>query len=515
MLQVKRLRAAAWVLAAVFFLLRFVHLSADYPHWMRWDDGIATDEGWYASAAINHRLWGTWRLPGDMNIPVLMPVWSGLLSVVFRVFGFGIVPARATAAVFFLACCGIALLLLRRFGGQQWLPLYALMLACNPWAFTFSRSAFLEFPMLFFFLAAAWFAGTAMNAEKRGTAPIKAALAGCLFGVAMLTKTTALPLVLPLLYLLAERHRFRIARALPDAVAFLSGLALVTGIAWLLLTRHYAADVHFYLDVVPSGFHFTPRGILADGSRPFRYGLGSDHLLFATALLALAASLFFRKARMLWREPCFAFPAIWFAAFLLFMVEHNNDPARYFAVVIPAVLMIGTALLQHMQAKVLPMYRVLLVLVVMDLTVNAAQVCLFLATPRYTFRNAALAIRAVVDADPSGNRVLLGDNMHEVALQNGLKPMNLLFHSAPIVEQVQRYQPGWWVQFQPQDSGECFRMVLGSGYTVEHMGTWPIFYPGSSLALYKLHHTGQLASVITEQQRRACLPPIEGVSTYR
>ena len=77
-------KAALITIAAVFLLLRFVHLAADYPRNIRWDDGIATDEGWYASSAINEQLWGTRLLPGDMNIPVLMPLWSEIAGVAFR-----------------------------------------------------------------------------------------------------------------------------------------------------------------------------------------------------------------------------------------------------------------------------------------------------------------------------------------------------------------------------------------------------------------------------------------------
>ena len=88
--------------AAVFFALHFLHLSADFPNDSPWVDWSKyTDEGWYGDAAIRHVLFGHWYWKGDFNPAVALPVWPALELLVFRVVGVSAVAARAlTLGVF-------------------------------------------------------------------------------------------------------------------------------------------------------------------------------------------------------------------------------------------------------------------------------------------------------------------------------------------------------------------------------------------------------------------------------
>lgn len=99
---------------------------------------------------------------------------------------------------------------------------------------------------------------------------------------------------------------------------------------------------------------------------------------------------------------------------------------------------------------------------------------------------------------------------HEVALHNGLRPVNLLFHSDSVVEQMQRYKPGWWLQFAPIDDGSCFRDVLSLAYSAQRRGEWQIFYQGQKLILWKLTPIAgaALPTSLTAAQDAACKPPI-------
>ncbi len=505
------IRTLLLTLAALFLLLRFVHLTADYPRNIRWDDGIATDEGWYASAAINHATWGISLLPGDMNIPVLMPVWSFVARLAFHLGGFHVTTLRATAILFFMLCLVLSCILLRRYGAREWIPLFAALLCMNPWSFAFSRAAFLEFPMLALCLLAACLSPS-QNADRTEGAALRFArlfAAGLCFGAAILLKTTAIVLAPVLLYVLLQAEHFHLRRAIRSAAIFFLAAALVYIPYWWLVIVPHQADVAFYLSVVKSTLRFTPYGFFADASRPFRYGLGSDHLLFALSLVIILLSLLWQKARVLWRDPLFALAAVWMISFLGFMVKHNNDPARYFAITLPAVLMIAIALLRHTTQTQSRIHHFLLALIALDLGINAVQITTAMLHPAYTYRDAATSIAAIVRSEPAQGPVVIGDETHEVALQNGLKPVNLLFHSDTIGQQMDRYNPGWWLQFSPIEDGRCFRDVLSLAYTAERRGEWTIFYPGQHLILWKLTRIpgASLPQTLSPSQTAACSAP--------
>ena len=479
---------------AVFLLLRFVHLTADYPGNIRWDDGIATDEGWYASSAVNAQTWGQALLPGDMNIPVLMPVWPAIASLAFKLGGFHVGTLRATAVLFFILCLALGCVLLRRYGAKEWVPLFAALLAINPWAFAFSRAGFLEFPTVALCLLA-MVAGVDRRPEQERLSSTlrltRLLVGGVIFALAVLLKSIAVVLAPVVLYMVLEAHRFRVRRAVRDAVLFFGAAGLVYAPYWWLRIRPHQTDVNFYLSVVKNTLRLTPYGLIADTSRPFRYGLGSDHILFALSLVVLPVSLLSRRARVLWRDPLFALAGVWLISFLGFMVKHNNDPARYFAVTLPAVLMLTMAMLRNVSWSGPRARGVLLALVAADLCINAAQITIAMLHPAYTFHNASMAIGQIVRSDPAHSQVVIGDDMHEVALGSGLRPVNLLFHSASITEQMERYQPGWWLQFSPIEDGRCFRQVLSKAYTAEKRGEWTIFPNKQHLVLWKLDRVGR------------------------
>ena len=496
------------VLAAVFLLLRFVHLTADYPLNIRWDDGIATDEGWYASGAVNQQTWGMPLLQGDMNIPVIMPLWSVIAEIAFRIGGFSVLSLRVTAILFFFLCAALCCMLLKRYGAKEWIPLFLAMFALNPWAFAFSRAAFLEFPMLSLCLLAAVLVPQ-KTSQENATRLLRVLIAGLAFAAAMLLKTTAIALTPVLIYVIAEGNSFELRKSIRDVFLFFSALAVVYGTYSLTVIRPHAIDVQFYLSVVQNTLRFTPYGFIADTSRPFRYGLGSDHLLFSLSLLALIATACVRRMRPLWKDPLFAFAAVWLIAFLGFMVKHNNDPARYFAITIPACLFVAIALLHSPSWPGATAQRVLVFLIAVDMGVNGMQILSELARPRYSFHNAAKEIATAVQSG-GGNAAVIGDDVYEVALHNGVRPLNLLFHSDSIAQQMERHHPEWWLQFAPIDDGRCFREVLSRAYSAEQRGEWQIFYPGQKLILWKIIPLANavVPTVLTRAQEAACKPPV-------
>ena len=100
-------------LATIFFLLHFLHLSADFPNHSQWVDWSKyTDEGWYGDAAIRHYLSGHWYWKGDFNPAVALPVWPAIELLVFKFTGVSTFAARSlTLCVFGITLITLYLLI--------------------------------------------------------------------------------------------------------------------------------------------------------------------------------------------------------------------------------------------------------------------------------------------------------------------------------------------------------------------------------------------------------------------
>src|SRR5579875_2895367 len=98
-------RVLRWVLlgvAAAFFVLHFLHLTADFPNNSPWVDWSKyTDEGWYGYAAIRHYLTGHWYWKGDFNPAVALPVWPAIEWIWFRFTGVSPGAARTLTLLVF------------------------------------------------------------------------------------------------------------------------------------------------------------------------------------------------------------------------------------------------------------------------------------------------------------------------------------------------------------------------------------------------------------------------------
>ncbi|MGB7266040.1 MAG: glycosyltransferase family 39 protein, partial [Terracidiphilus sp.] len=137
------------LLISAIGVLRFVHLSADFPNDTPWmiDQAKFTDEGWWSSGAVMHMLTGHWYRSGDYNPAVALPVWPLLLSAVFQFTGVSVVAARALNVSISLASMGLVYLLVRRFTRPgAHVPAFAavILLVLSPFAFVFCRLAILD-----------------------------------------------------------------------------------------------------------------------------------------------------------------------------------------------------------------------------------------------------------------------------------------------------------------------------------------------------------------------------------
>src|SRR6202789_3886081 len=150
------LRRAIVAVAAVFFVLHFLHLTAEFPNHSPWVDwSKKTDEGWDGDAGICHYLSGHWYWQGDFNPAVALPVWPAIELMVFRFTGVSVTAARAlTLCVFGFTLVTLYLLIQRHTrprrndSGQPLAAAIAVFFLCtSPLLYVFERMAILE-PLL-------------------------------------------------------------------------------------------------------------------------------------------------------------------------------------------------------------------------------------------------------------------------------------------------------------------------------------------------------------------------------
>jgi hypothetical protein len=445
---VKRwLLLAVWCVVAALCLLRFTHLTADFPNFSPWstDQAKFTDEGWWAGAAIEHHLSGHWTVPGDYNPGVAVPVWPALLALLFHFTGISIVAARALGVSFSIATLGVVgTLVYRHTPGSDLVPtcLAVLLLATSPFAFAFSRLATLDSLTIFEFCLLLLLASFATNQRIWLLATI-ALLAAAM----VLTKTTSACLLPAVFWMLACRlgwSRSGVLRSLLTVVV-VPGLLVA---AWfgLMQPLGHAPDYRFFFDVnsMPDILWRQTGAMLAD---LFRHGFWIDRFLYPLGLLVLLASLLcmpLRWPRQLWRNPLFAACCVALLGHSVFLFARQDDTApRYFlAMLAPLVMVVVLALGQiTSQAARAAAFAVL----AFTIAANLAMISAFVANPQYELVTAAGSIERIVASEPAHSHLLLGVSAADISLIAGLPSINDAYGTEDLGPKLLDYRPGWYI----------------------------------------------------------------------
>ena len=438
---------AGWVLVAVFFLARFVHLGADFTTDRSYSgDGVLyTDEGWYSANAIAlHRL-GHWYRPNELNFAVNLPVLQVLHAASFAVLGVNIAAARTTIILCLLATLALMFLLVRRYE-DRWAALIAVLwVASNYFFFLHSRFALAEIPMMMFATASLLLAS--YSGSPRGW--WFAAGAGIAFALSFYTKSSAVfafPLMLAAVFLAPGSWRNGLAKAGVAAGAF----ALCFLLHFLVLARPYWADYTYFhtLNVganarleaglaVENFFRLLDRIILVD-----KVGYQA---MWAAIPLALIFSPNYRRHPLLW------FSIAWIAIYLaMFGVYANLRPRYWAALAVPMGTIIGVTA-RHF-VRVGAGWRpgavaagILGILLVLGVLRNTRDTLRYLGDPRYTFAEMAAEVKRTLDADPDSRGILLGHFATTFALYEEILPVNDRFAPVPLEVRLAEYDPRYLV----------------------------------------------------------------------
>ena len=441
-----------WAAIAGLVALHFVHLRADFPNFSPWMDySKYTDEGWYANAAIRHALTGHWRLPGDFNPAVALPVWPLLARLAFAVGGVSLPVLRIAALLVWVADLLLCYGLMRRAGVRP-VPaqLGLLFLAASAYGWAFSRLALLE-PLMMLWVLAAWFVLLRLPKATQARLPRLAGV-GLLCLLALLSKTTALFVLPSVAYLVGFSRRFASRQTLGDLlVVAVSGAVPWAAYFFGWVRPRYLADFHYLFEAnrwpQPSSvsgwlwaFWYALHGALWVG--PVLCGL-------AIGLLVLGSLL--RPA--LWREPLVVASLLSGAGYVAFIGWHNNPQPRYYEVVFFPLVMVVCLGAEHLGRR---QWRVGAlawgVLVVLTL-VNLRQTIGYVRHPQYTWLHASEGIKLYIDQHPESRRMLLSVSSDDITLMTGLPTICDDFGATDLAYRIHQYRPGWYAAWNELDPG--------------------------------------------------------------
>jgi hypothetical protein len=464
-------------LGGLAFALHFLHLRADFPNNSPWNDWAKyTDEGWYGDAAIRYYLRGTWRLPGDFNPAVALPVWPLLEAALFRFTGVGILAARAlTVCVFGCVLCSSFFFLrlhANRSDDQPLRTVFAaaavLVLAVSPFVYAFTRMAILEPLLVLMMLLSLQAAYAARLAQFRWQRAAYAAGVGLLIALMIGTKTTAMFLLPAIAYMLADSCGWRLRRTLRTAMVTGAAVFVLCGGYYLLLVhRGYLGDFRYlftanaYTGITQSTFLQTVGDALADG-------MWIGTLLYPLAGLMLIIACV--RVRI-WRDPVFTSLALWAAGYMVFMTYHANLQPRYYLVVaVPLILLLLRGALHVAEwHPVAPLALAPLLLLVVG---HEARMTLnFARHPDYTYQTAAVHIERIVEAEPSHSHTVLSISGSNLSLMTGIPSICDDFGTMDLEDRIAAYRPGWFVSWNYVEDDKM--AVLSRFYTLTRVAEFP------------------------------------------
>jgi hypothetical protein len=500
-------RIAAGVLlavAAIFYALHFLHLTADFPNNSPWVDWSKyTDEGWYGDAAIRHYLFGHWYFKGDFNPAVALPVWPAMELVWFKFTGVGPAAARTLTLVVFAVTLATLYILIRRFtrprndhsGQSLAAPLTVFFLCTSPLLYVFERMAILE-PALIALTALALLAASSLHPvhlrDKRFKSFLPMLALALLLPAMVLTKTTAICLFPAIFYMVWARSGYRLRPALrlgvPPAVG---GIVLWCAYFYGFVRPHYLADYRYLFSAnAYTGIELEPLAKVVLNTISDGAWMGTT--IYVVFFVVLALALFWRPR--LFTNPLFASLLLWIGGYFAFLAYHNNLQPRYYLVVavpITAVVALGFDSFCRVGSSSMRLGSTIAASVVVLLIAipDAIQQIGYVLHPTYEFEAAAQNIKRLVLADPTHSHLILSISGSDLTLMTGLPSIDDDFGTLDLDKRVSQYRPGWYVAWNEVDDDKADSLT--PLYTINRVAAFPAYDDADRnlLILYRLDPT--------------------------
>ncbi len=480
----------------IFGLLRLINLTSDFPPALSWDGDAYTDEGLYAHDAINRVQDGSFYIEHDYNQFVTLPLMPMVKAAFFATFGVHLVTARLITVLFTLGL-GVALYFLVRRFEDPWTALLAvLLLALNHNVFAFSRLAIDEVPLAFFVTAS-----LALAVRVRGERWwLFAILSAAVFACAVMTKTSAI-FAMPLVAIAIAFQELSIPRIL---LKFLLCCAVVLSILvvwYFLLIRPYETDFFYFYTL---NLHLARTEGFYGWTTKFRSTLklclNVDPILPIGLLLFSPALLIFSPRYR--GHPLLYLVVGWIVLYIALFAYYGRFYPRFMVLTVPPLAVWAAITLRH-ALGLRDYYRLLPYGLVFLLGLSASwqvgQTLRLVSYQENSFNEMAADILARVDADPSGNRVIMGHTASGVALRTGLTARNDRYSPHSIEDRLVAFNPGWAIsegEFRtfPNDPNYAHAEYFDRHFDIESVASYDVLdnFRGHKMHLYKLIPRDQL-----------------------
>lgn len=444
----------------------FLHLLADFPRGAPWSDmSKTTDEGWYAGGALHHFVFGHWYLPDAFNPAVAMPMWPLMLGGWFSVAGVGMLQARLLTVLLYGVSLVLMMKLLRE-EGCGWLTCAgaALLMAANPFCYVFDRMALLEPVSVFWWVLGLWVAGKAAGGWW------KAAATGMAIVALVWTKTTAIALVVPILYFLYARARQQKRPWIGPMVTAITTAAVAWCVYFFAWVRpKYLHDFKFVFAINDYRSHLTVLPAML--WQTLRSGLWINSVLFPLGLVfVIAAAVWMRD---LWRRPLFTSAVLAGGMDLAFILYHGNLQPRYYLIVAMPLVVVVVMGVEELWRKGMKRTAlaggVLLIGVAVPMTLRTLEYALH---PAYTHRDMAVAVAEKMREGGNPTPVLYGGGADDISLFTGVRAIAFYAPNGtgPLLA---RYQPGWMGAWMDWD--EAFVKQVSQEYSLVPVATFRVY----------------------------------------
>ncbi len=480
--QEQRTKAENWIAvlflgcAAVLYLLHFVHLRADFPNHSPWMDWAKyTDEGWYGDAAIRHYLRGTWRLPGDFNPAVALPVWPLLEALVFRFTGVGIVAARSLALVVFggiLVCSYLLLKLpvaeMSTSSRRVFAASALLLLTASSFVYAFTRMAIVEPLLVALELCVLLLAYRLRFAGSPVRRTLHVVALGVLVALEIATKTTAIFLLPATCWMLWSSSGWQPRRMLRDTALAGGVTALLWSIYLSVLAHTGLLEDFHYLFAANEYTILSGDSVLDVLQETFRDGMWTGTLMYPLGLLAVFAAVFHRR---MWRDEVFASLVLWVAGYMVFMAYHAKFQPRYYLVIaVPLILLLVRAAMHALLWDRLTLFA-LVPLLGLVITQELHRTLVFVQHPEYSLDAAAQQIERVVESEPGHSHTVLSISGSTLSLMTGVPSICDDFGTMDLEDRIATYKPGWFVTWNVVEDDKM--EALAKFYRLTRVAAFP------------------------------------------
>jgi len=530
------LRIAILAVCLLSFGLRFATLLFDFPPGIDWSGDLYSDEGWYAQGAINQHISGQWYVAGDYNTIINVPVFHLVQAFSFHLLGMSLAVARVTAVTGMLMLVVIAYWLVQRACGERAALAAALLLSANFYLFAYSKLAILELPMLALVLLCMLLA---LALPRLNAGP--AALLGMLYGLALLTKTTA-SFALPALLFLVWLKPGTIRRKALACAGFLAGIGLLYGSYFLWANHFYPQDYAYFNDEF-----LTPRvtwtvGYLSyTAGRIVWNGKLVDALVYPlTVLLVPLGLVLLRRFRT---NPLVLAVLLCLAGYFVILMTRGYLPPRYYQpIAVLVMLLLGILLGQLWQRSeelalpaALSLRRAALSLrgaprrsnlnfvsptpansadlptpflrealphtLITPARVSSLAVLLlalacawgfgqqvnYALTPKFTYINMVHDTQQRMTASGVKQPLIMGWIAHNISLETGVPALNSKYGTRDIAWKMQTYHPNFYISLGPETPERD--QIEAAGGQLELLATYDVlgnYYGGRPVYFYRL-----------------------------